>query len=160
MITIYWLFRDVAFTNKSVVKFNVVAAYRSKRKVNGEGSKCSGALGITKGGARWLYADHSCMYCAFRLYRGPLRISGMVLPCVKELWKLTCAWVTKCAGKGICLLQCGQFSVHTGGDRGNSMLRPLQSCYVLTIPDLSRTCERELMWYTMAQAFPFFWTLI
>lgn len=40
----------MAFTNKSVVKFNVVAAYRSKRKVNGEGSKCSGALGITKGG--------------------------------------------------------------------------------------------------------------
>lgn len=36
----------------------------------------------------------------------------------------------------------------------SSVLYRAVACYVLTIPDLSRTRERELMWYTMAQAFP------
>ena len=100
--------------------------------------------------------------CFPSLHRGLLRISDMVLPCVNEGIQLSEKWlaheVQNVLGMGYVFSSVVSFLFtlvdHSAGGTQSSVLSRAVACYVLTIPDLSRTCERELMWYTMAQAFP------
>lgn len=84
----------------------------------------------------------------------------MVLPCAKEGTQVSelAHGVQNVLGRGYISSSVVSFLftlvvTSAGGTQSSDCYRAV-ACYVLTMPDLYRTCERELMRYIMAQAFP------